>query len=160
MAEAGMKFREVTRLVGGRVRQARRARRLSQAELARRLEPYVGSLWSRAAVSRAEKGLRAFQAHELLALAVVLGYPLPWFLAPQSGKSLKLGRKRVTSVVLRSVGVSSSKPGSIDPATKTFLQATSLNLVDDCVRLLERLREDSEVVAQLASDVSALGKGP
>ncbi len=49
---------------------------MSQAELGRRLEPYVGE-WSRQAVSAAIKGRRSFTAAELVALAMALGTTIP-----------------------------------------------------------------------------------
>jgi 8-oxo-dGTP diphosphatase len=62
----------VEEVVGWQVRERRERLGLTQEQLGRQLEPYLGRAWSRQAVSAAEKGERSFGAAELVALATVL----------------------------------------------------------------------------------------
>lgn len=62
----------VEEVVGWQVRERREARGVTQEQLGRELEPFLGRPWSRQAVSAAEKGDRSFGAAELVALAAVL----------------------------------------------------------------------------------------
>jgi transcriptional regulator with XRE-family HTH domain len=58
-------------MIGARIRQARELRGWSQQQLGDELEPYLGRVWTRQAVSSAEKGGRDFTAAELIAFASV-----------------------------------------------------------------------------------------
>lgn len=58
--------------IGTRVARLRREQGLTQAELGRALEPYTGLVWSRANVSNAEAGVRAWTASDVLAACMVL----------------------------------------------------------------------------------------
>lgn len=51
----------------------RRARGWTQEEFGMRIKPYVGAQWSRATVSAAEKGGRAWTANEVAAVAEIFG---------------------------------------------------------------------------------------
>lgn len=76
--------------IGRRVREHRTEQRMSQDELARRLETYVGHLWSRQAVSATEKGNRAFTAVDLVALAMVLNTTPGDLITPPPGATVDL----------------------------------------------------------------------
>jgi transcriptional regulator with XRE-family HTH domain len=61
---------EVTEVIGRNVREIRRAQRLTQAELGRRLR------WHTQAVSAAEHGRRDWRARDVAMVASVLGCPV------------------------------------------------------------------------------------
>jgi hypothetical protein len=68
---------------------ARNQARWTQAELGRRLAPYLGEKWSAAVVSSAEKSyrgrsgrIRRFTADEVVAFAQVFDLPVVWFFIP------------------------------------------------------------------------------
>jgi 8-oxo-dGTP pyrophosphatase MutT (NUDIX family)/transcriptional regulator with XRE-family HTH domain len=63
---------KVEEVVGWQVRERREALGLTQEQLGKQLEPFLGRAWSRQAVSAAEKGERSFGAAELVTLASVL----------------------------------------------------------------------------------------
>jgi transcriptional regulator with XRE-family HTH domain len=60
-------------IVGERIREARKALRMTQTELGRLLERYLGTPWKAQSVSAAERGDRDFAVVDLIALARVLG---------------------------------------------------------------------------------------
>lgn len=53
---------------------------LTQEQLGKALEPYLGKSWTRQAVSAAEKGRRSFTAAELIALGLALNTSLQFLL--------------------------------------------------------------------------------
>ena len=64
---------------GGRVREARQRKRLSQGELAARLQ-VEGIIIERDSISRVEIGTRFIPDYELPVLARVLGVSVEWLL--------------------------------------------------------------------------------
>lgn len=70
---------------GERVRQKRTQKRLTQAELAARVQT-EGVILEQDAISRIESGSRMVQDYELRALAVVLGMTADWLLENQEEK--------------------------------------------------------------------------
>ncbi len=74
--------------IGANIEALRTSMGISQAELGRRLDYYLGNPWSRQAVSAAARGGRAFTAMELIALAAELGSTLPQLL--QAAESIDL----------------------------------------------------------------------
>ncbi len=70
---------------GERVRQRRTQKRLTQAELAARVQT-EGVILEQDAISRIESGSRMVQDYELRALAVVLGMTADWLLENQEEK--------------------------------------------------------------------------
>jgi hypothetical protein len=76
-------------LVAHNLRRARLLRGWTQEDAAKRLEPYLGKLWSKATFSAAERsaepGTRAreFSADEILAFTRVFGMSLGWFFLPR-----------------------------------------------------------------------------
>jgi transcriptional regulator with XRE-family HTH domain len=79
-------------LVALNLRRARELRGLTQEEAARRLEPYLGKLWSKATFSAAERSaapgarVREFTADEVLAFASTFGVSVAWFYLPPEGE--------------------------------------------------------------------------
>ncbi len=67
-------------LCGDRVRQARQKIRLSQSDLAARLQ-IAGVIIERDSISRIEAGTRFVADYELKALAQVLGIDVMWLLS-------------------------------------------------------------------------------
>jgi transcriptional regulator with XRE-family HTH domain len=74
----------IEEIIGARVARLRKEQGMTQAELGRAMAPYVGLSWSRANVSNAEAGSRAWTASDVLAVCmtlrvspVVLFTPLP-----------------------------------------------------------------------------------
>jgi transcriptional regulator with XRE-family HTH domain len=74
-------------LVAHNLTRIRKALGLSQEQAAERLEPYLGTRWSKAVYSAAErsysgKRVRQFTAGELAAFALAFGVPLVYFFLP------------------------------------------------------------------------------
>ena len=74
-------------LVAYNLQRIRRELGLTQDEAAARLEPHVGSLWSKAVWSAAETSAtsdrkREFTADEMVAFALAFGVPIAWFFMP------------------------------------------------------------------------------
>ena len=64
---------------GRRIREARQKSKLSQAELAAKMQ-VNGIIIERVCISRMEKGTRFIPDYELLMYAKVLGVPVTWLL--------------------------------------------------------------------------------
>lgn len=67
--------------------RAREAKGWSQEEAGRRLEPHLGTAWSKATFSQAERSIdpgksRAFSADEIVAFADTFELPVTWFFLP------------------------------------------------------------------------------
>lgn len=71
-------------MIGRRIRTAREMREWTQQELGQLLEPYLGRVWTRQAVSSAEKGGRDFTASELVAFASVFHADIATFFLPDA----------------------------------------------------------------------------
>lgn len=74
-------------LVGYNLARIRKALGLSQEEAAARLEPYLGTRWSKNIYSAAERSydgvrVRQFDGDELLAMSLAFGVPVAYFLLP------------------------------------------------------------------------------
>lgn len=69
-------------ICGDRVHEARCAKRLSQAELAARLQ-VEGIIIERDSISRIEIGTRFVADYELMTIASVLGVSVDWLLGKQ-----------------------------------------------------------------------------
>jgi transcriptional regulator with XRE-family HTH domain len=81
----------VEEVVGRRIRDAREARGISQAEFGKSLGALLDRTWTRQAVSDAEKGKRAFTAQELVALSIVIGCEITdLFRLPADADSLEM----------------------------------------------------------------------
>lgn len=70
--------------------QARALRGWTQEEAAERLEPYLGTRWSKVTFSTAErsvigKRVRNFDADEIAAFALAFDLPIAWFFTPPAG---------------------------------------------------------------------------
>ncbi len=72
---------------GERVRLMRVKRRLTQAELAAKVQT-TGVILEQDAISRIESGNRMVQDYELRALAEVLGVTADWLMADDDGKEI------------------------------------------------------------------------
>jgi transcriptional regulator with XRE-family HTH domain len=91
-------------IVAYNLRRAREKRGWKQEEAAKRLEPYLGQLWSKATFSAAERSvdgtrIREFTADELLAFGRVFEMPVVAFFLPpaEPGKapsSIETGGRR------------------------------------------------------------------
>lgn len=75
-------FKGKKNLCGDRVREARVKYRLSQFDLAARLQ-IEGVMIERDSVSRIEKGTRFVTDYELFMLSKVLGVPILWLLGQE-----------------------------------------------------------------------------
>jgi hypothetical protein len=156
-----MEYGEVQKVVGSRVKLAREHQEVSQNELCGLLAPYVLGKWSRAVVSRAEGGGRAFQAHELLALSLVLERPVGWLLTPVQGSTVQVGEKTVSKRQLQRVGVTDGRgEPSSGAALGDFLRASSADLTSQAVDMVNLSWALHEASMKLASDANALAKGP
>jgi transcriptional regulator with XRE-family HTH domain len=83
----------IEEVIGRRIRKARKLRHAdipSQAALGEKMAEYLGTPWSRQAVSYAEKGQRDFKAAELAALALSLKVPLVWLIEPPEGSTVEI----------------------------------------------------------------------
>lgn len=69
----GLCVASIEETIGARVARLRRELGMTQAELGQAMEPYTGLVWSRANVSNAEAGVRAWTASDVLAACMVLG---------------------------------------------------------------------------------------
>lgn len=74
-------------VVAYNLRVARTYRGLNQEEAAERLEPYLGTRWSRATFSNAErsidgKRIKQFSADEIVAFSLAFELPIAWFFVP------------------------------------------------------------------------------
>src|SRR5918996_788417 len=81
---------DLNSIVAYNFRAARRLRGWTQKETGRRLEPLFGRRVPQVLVSRIEHAYRGrrrreFDAHELLAFALVFELPIIWFLLPPPG---------------------------------------------------------------------------
>jgi hypothetical protein len=93
-------------IIGARVARLRRDQGMTQAQLGQALEPYTGLAWSRANVSNAEAGARAWTASDVLAVCMtlrispsVLFMPLP----DQLGDVQTAGNRVIASDEIRDV---------------------------------------------------------
>lgn len=77
-------------IVAFRLQLARRMAELTQDEAAELLEPYLGTRWSKASFSAAERSavggerVRRFSADEIVAFAMAFELPVTWFFLPPS----------------------------------------------------------------------------
>ena len=74
-------------VVAYNLRRARELRGWTQGKAAERLEPFIGTAWSKASWSAAERSaetprVRHFSADDLIALARCFDLPVVWFLVP------------------------------------------------------------------------------
>jgi transcriptional regulator with XRE-family HTH domain len=81
--------------------RAREARGWSQEEAGRRLEPFLGTPWSKATFSQAERSVdpgrsRGFSADEIVAFARCFGYPVTWFFLPPPPGTAGMPRRAET----------------------------------------------------------------
>jgi transcriptional regulator with XRE-family HTH domain len=89
--------------------RAREARGWSQEEAGRRLEPYLGTAWSKATFSQAERSLdpgrsRGFTADEIVAFSRCFGYPVTWFFLPPPPGQADVPRRAETGETRREYG--------------------------------------------------------
>jgi transcriptional regulator with XRE-family HTH domain len=78
-------------VVASNLKRARELRGWTQEQAAERLERYLGSRWSKANYSAAERAVtgrrpRTFDADDLLAFARTFELPITWFLLPPHGR--------------------------------------------------------------------------
>jgi transcriptional regulator with XRE-family HTH domain len=97
----------MNQVVAYNIRRARAKREWTQEDAAQHLEPYLGTLWSKATFSAAERGfetgdrIRQFTADDLIALSRGFDLPIVWFMLPPRVKDvmaepvLKVGGKRL-----------------------------------------------------------------
>lgn len=88
-------MRTIEELVGQNLKAVRERKGLSQAELGRKLKPFLGKAWSRPAVSIAESGGRSFVVAELAALALALETSVLRLLGPTEDERIKLPAKGI-----------------------------------------------------------------
>lgn len=123
---------------------ARAKRGLTQEDVGERLERYLGTKWSKASVSAAERSAmhghrqRNFSADEIVALARVFELPIAWFFIPPT-RGHAVGR--LPLVQTPDVGEGKGYPPSV------AVEWTLLNAED----LMERL---AEVVADTPDELT------
>jgi transcriptional regulator with XRE-family HTH domain len=97
---------DANRLIGYNLSRIRRALGLSQEEAAARLEPYLGTRWSKTVYSAAErsydsKRVRQFTGNDVLAMSLAFGVTIGYFFLPprpqdrDSGAVLRSGDSEV-----------------------------------------------------------------
>lgn len=69
-------------ICGNRIREARQKRRMSQSELAAKLQ-VQGVIIERDSISRIESGTRFVADYELKIFSEILRVPLEWLLSPE-----------------------------------------------------------------------------
>ena len=89
--------------------RAREARGWSQEEAGRRLEPFLGTSWSKATFSQAERSIdpgrsRGFTADEIVAFSRCFGYPVTWFFLPPPPGKAGVPRRAETGETRRDYG--------------------------------------------------------
>jgi transcriptional regulator with XRE-family HTH domain len=89
--------------------RAREARGWSQEEAGRRLEPFLGTTWSKATFSQAERSIdpgrsRGFTADEIVAFSRCFGYPVTWFFLPPPPGQAGVPRRTETGETRRDYG--------------------------------------------------------
>jgi transcriptional regulator with XRE-family HTH domain len=89
--------------------RARQAKGWSQEEAGRRLEPYLGTAWSKATFSQAERSIdpgrsRGFTADEIVAFARCFDYPVTWFFLPPPPGVAGMPRRADTGETPRQYG--------------------------------------------------------
>ncbi len=89
--------------------RAREARGWSQEEAGRRLEPHLGTAWSKATFSQAERSIdpgrsRGFTADEIVAFARCFGFPVSWFFLPPPPGAAGVPRRSETGETPRQYG--------------------------------------------------------
>lgn len=88
--EDNSRIATINQVIAWNLREARRLRRWTQAETARRLEPYLGTRWSTPNYSLAERSymrpdrIRNFTGDELGAFVLCFRLPVLWFFLPPS----------------------------------------------------------------------------
>lgn len=104
----------VNEVVGARVAHLRRSNEMSQGELIRQLEPFIGSAWSRQNLGSGENGRRTWTAEEALAIAVIFDVPLTELFTPmpeQSGDLRTSGNAVISrKVLMRHIAQPSTVP--------------------------------------------------
>jgi transcriptional regulator with XRE-family HTH domain len=88
------------------LRRARNRRRWTQEEAAERLAPYLGTRWSKASYSAAERSadgvrVRQFSADDLYAFARCFELPVSFFLAPSNVRDVEIGSPNASETVSR-----------------------------------------------------------
>jgi transcriptional regulator with XRE-family HTH domain len=78
----------IERVIGQRVAQARKeqGQKVTQMDVAVRMNALIGGSWSPAGVSKVENGHRRITAEELYALSVILNRPVEWFFELPKGE--------------------------------------------------------------------------
>ncbi len=120
-------------VVAYNLRRARELRGWTQEEAAERLEPYIGTAWSKASWSAAERSaetprVRHFSADDLIALARCFDLPVVWFLVPPDPND---------EGVLASV---TTPDGGASLAPRSFFEAV-VGSADGLSKLEERLSD-------------------
>lgn len=92
-------------LVAYNLQRIRRVQGLTQEEAAERLQPHIGSLWSKAVWSAAETSIqsvrrREFTADEIVAFARAFEVPIAWFFLPPDVGDLGVRRNSQTPDLL------------------------------------------------------------
>jgi hypothetical protein len=102
-------------VVAHNLRRAREEWNLTQEQAAVQLEPWLGTKWSKASFSIAERSVdagargRQFDANELLAFSLAFRRPIAWFFEPSSDEELiDVGRKAISPNALRDAAAASS----------------------------------------------------
>jgi transcriptional regulator with XRE-family HTH domain len=134
----------LTAVIGARVRQARKLKGWTQAEMGSALGDYLGAGgWSRPAVSTAEAGGRDFRAVELLALAIVLERPIGWFFLPtEPGVPIELPGGRMLHHF--PIGVVTRQFGGAAVAANAGNVRMMLRDIEDFISEVEQFAPDAE----------------
>lgn len=89
--------------------RAREARGWSQEEAGRRLEAHLGTAWSKATFSQAERSIdpgrsRGFTADEIVAFSRCFGFPVTWFFLPPPPGTAGVPHRAETGETARQYG--------------------------------------------------------
>jgi transcriptional regulator with XRE-family HTH domain len=116
---------DMNEIVAYNFRAARELRGWTQEETALRLEGVLGQRLPQASISAIERAYEAdrrreFDAHELLAFALVFELPLVWFFLPPPGDRRRL--RHTSSQVDQLYGIVFGQPDQLDPLYERLRQ--------------------------------------
>jgi transcriptional regulator with XRE-family HTH domain len=154
-------------VVASNLRFAREIRGLTQAQAAEQLEPYLGTRWSKATFSSAERSaedgarVREFSANEILAFSRAFGFPILWFFLPRSDEGGELsavtcgGEREVAPRELMLAALPHASSTSVEgPRLRSLMQRPELrDATDERLREAAHARVDALALADSVTDL-------
>ena len=160
-------YLSLNKVVAYNLQRARTQLKLTQEQAAARLEPYLGTLWSKATWSAAERSwqtfrVKRFNADELYALARAFELPITYFLTPPPGGEFQLGARVIERKAGREQTTGSSGPEllelvfAVDSRTRENIMAALGHLgVGERLRILRRIAAGLDAaVEQLEGEIA------